>query len=296
MEMPESERLEKSPGMNAGVGESFLKSQQEYEDRGEKRIADYNDKLAGNDEDVEIMERLALPEDVEKWKQKKAFAKVFDNDMYKSLYDVESEDKDLDKDYKLMIEAFEGKLDGFDTSTIKEGRYVALKNKMGDGNVIQDAAYAKDGKFMIAMNAFKEEDPMQQPENENNLYRVPVNEMFFQGLQYGTKDDEHPDGITDKLKVVFLDDIQNIGFWSIVEKIYEKNKKPLGEVTVWKEGSDEFKRLVGSDNINGKLIAFGNHKNAMGSKKIKQIVIAPKQAVGNKDEQNVPLYGAIVFE
>lgn len=87
---------------------------------------------------------------------------------------------------------------------------------------------------------------------------------------------------TKNLQVIFLVNIENEGFWKIAAENYAEAGIPPTKAAVWEPKDAKhtvwFERLLGSDNINGKMIALTNHHNEIGNKKIARVVTIPRQA------------------
>lgn len=73
----------------------------------------------------------------------------------------------------------------------------------------------------------------------------------------------------------------------ILRQAYAANDIPLSKHATWeldahdKVKTEWFTRLVGSDNIGGKLLTMSNHHKAMGNKQIKKMTTYPRQ-IGEK--------------
>ncbi len=171
------------------------------------------------------------------------------------------------------ILAFKSDDINLDTSTIGQAKQVSVRYR-GNG-IITEGTYASDGQWIVAEKGFKDNDktPSDSPA------RVPVNEMQWQSFAGAAKAN------TKNLKVVFLMDIRSKGFWQITKQNYAEANMPLTQIGVWAPGTAEetarFKRYLGSDNINGKILQFTNHHGAIGDKQIVKVITIPKQAEGS---------------
>lgn len=165
----------------------------------------------------------------------------------------------------------------FDSNS-KITEYTVRWGEDNKGEIINAGGYSMDGIFIIASQAFKANDKLPKDSQE----RVPNNEMTWQAFAKAASKRN-----TKKLQGMILRDIQNKGTWEILRQAYSAKDIPLSQHATWESDAHDkvktewFTRLVGSDNIGGKLLTMSNHHKAMGNKEIKKITTYPRQ-IGEK--------------
>jgi hypothetical protein len=256
-----------SPGRGEGVGE--VKPFSEFNQKGNERRTDHENAVSSNRAETRI---VARPEE---YVEREAYVYWRNNPEYSNnmaRYTIPT-------DNHPELEVFKAEhLEDFDPARLDTDA-IELTIRSKDDQVILQSTYGKDGDFILAQEAFKANDPTVDPRMS-----VPINEIWWQAFR---------DFVSDKaasLHVIFLMDITNKGFWSVTEKAYDQYDKAFSEVVVWKRDDIEnFDAFIGTDNINGKVIAMMNHHLQAGDKQIRQIVTAPRHVEGSDGKMTVAL-------
>ncbi|KAJ4391250.1 hypothetical protein N0V93_004867 [Gnomoniopsis smithogilvyi] len=241
-----------------------------YEAAGKKSYAAYNKAIAAGADSPDT----TTTTDVSKIVKNKVFADAFK--FSPAVYKAERANElatEVLKSYKELQLFTADQLGSFALSKLKGFMSkVTVTNPNTSTKIILDGIYDKTGYAQIALNAFKANDATPT----TNPARLPVNELSWQTWASVATTN------TKNLEIFFLTNIQNEGFWQIAANNYAEADIPPTKAAIWEPKDAQntvwFERLLGSDNINGKMLALTNHHNAIGNKKIAWVVTIPRQA------------------
>lgn len=279
-------------GIGPGDGFGTVEPIEVYQRKGKDRIDAYEAAILSNRPETRVVDD-ASQVNVE---AKDSFWNIFKNDKY-FLFEEDAAKKATSFP---ELKPFTAAGIGFDPRTMGTMKQITIKprpqenpakggpgpanipgntnpaNAYSPTDVISRGGYDYDGRYIVAQDGFKGNDltpPGQQ--------RIPVNEISWQAFASAANGRRRGGpSLTGNLKVIFLMDIQNKGFWRITEQNYKEAGKELKEVVEWTRGdaaaTARFERFIGSDNINGKIIALRNHHNAIGNKRVAKVITAPR--------------------
>ncbi|KAK1146893.1 hypothetical protein N8T08_002219 [Aspergillus melleus] len=255
--------------LGTGQGVGTIESMDSYLAKGEKRIKNLQSAIERKSQDTEIKPINEMPE-----KDKTNFYTIF-ADMFTLVdnYVIEPEPGQKVSKYPEVVSLVKTADVGFEINERSPITEYTVRASGTKGDIINAGAYSMDGTFIIANIAFKDND--KTPKQSKN--HVPNNEMTWQAFAKVAKKKAN------KLQGMILRDIQNKGTWEILRQGYASRNIPLTQHATWELESKDpetvkwFKRLVGCDNIGGKLLTMANHHNAIGSKQIKKITTYPRQ-------------------
>ncbi|RDL42244.1 uncharacterized protein BP5553_02223 [Venustampulla echinocandica] len=281
------------PRLGSGLGIGNAKSMEEYRIKGSERISGYEAAVSANRPDTRVVDDASQVK-VEEPGLQESYLNIFKNKAYFEFGD----DRGMRGADLRELTAFKAEHLGLDPSSIKQMKQITIKPKIEDStkgtsnpsqnnppptDFISQGGYDREGRYIIAQGGFKAND--KTPAGQQ---RVPVHEIAWQAFASVAKESKGAQASrTKNLKVIFLMDIQNKGFWSIADRNYKEAGIPTNQMAVWERGdaaaTTRFERFVGSDNINGKVIALTNHHNAIGNKKLARIITLPKEAPGSQN-------------
>ncbi|KAI9694048.1 MAG: hypothetical protein M1822_003319 [Bathelium mastoideum] len=272
------------PNLGQGFGIGTVAPLQTYQNQGQQRLSAYQEAVSQNEPDTKIVQ---TPEDVDT-KTKKSFLNFMMNKQYFGI----QEDYPRGANFP-ELQAFDSKDLGVNPESIRQLKEITIVDKTSKDLVkpiINRGSYDPNGVVMLAEAAFKAHDktPRNSPE------RIPVNELSWQAFASVAKQGKK--SLTTNLKVIFLINIQNKGFWSIAAQNYKEIGLEPNKMHVWERGdaaaTRRFERFIGSDNANGKVLFLTNHHTAAGNKKILKVITVPKGAPGSSNK----FTAAIVLE
>lgn len=239
-----------------------------YKDKATERLDKLRGAIDSNEPDTIVVKKV---EDVQ---PQKAFFDIFSAEGYVPSLSYEKKGKY----FKELVHLLKKEDTGFDYTEYTPLVEYTIRSK-NQGSVINDAAFSRDGEFIIASSAFKENIPYPKGDPK----RVPNNEITWQCFEKATKNPKN-------LKGLILRDIQTKGTWKILHHAYEKMGFPLDKKAVWKPDpkdpvmDDLFKTIVGSDNISGKLLILQNHHQALGNKEVTKVITWTKKVEGSNSK------------
>ncbi|CAJ2508472.1 Uu.00g134980.m01.CDS01 [Anthostomella pinea] len=249
-------------GWGSGVGTPLPIAT--YEKKGAERLEAYNAARIHKTPDTTIFDDES---DASK-DEHKSFFNIYENEDYFKFHTETVPTKSYPE-----LQLFKSDDTGVDVGDIKELEGIEITDP-DVGLEINVGAYDKEGRIMMAFSAFKENNA-----TPRGPTYVPNNEIGWQAFAHTAGDK------VENLKVIFLMNIMNKGFWSIAAKNYNEIGKNYDEMVVWDAGHGEalkrFQRFLGSDNINGKLLALTNHHNAIKNKDIAKVITIPKDVHGS---------------
>ncbi|CAJ2500131.1 Uu.00g029840.m01.CDS01 [Anthostomella pinea] len=263
-------RGEDIPQLGLGGGFGTAQPIGTYEQKGDQRLAAYDEARKKKTPDTTIFDNA--DESGKSGDEHKSFFNIYKNEDY-----FEFDTETIPTTNYPELQGFKSADTGVDLGDIKELEETTIRDATGDmfKEVINLGAYDKKGKIIVAVSAFKENN-----HTPRGRQYVPINEVGWQVYAHTAE------GNVENLKVIFLMNIQNKGFWSITAKNYEEFGKKTDEMVVWEAGHGDalkrFKRFLGSDNINGKLLALTNHHNAIKDKDIAKVITIPKDVPGSQ--------------
>lgn len=260
------------PILGTGNGVGSVKQMSAYEEAGKKAYDAYAAAVSGGTADT------TTTTDINKVVSLKVFPAAFtvENAVYRKTDPICELYAAVVPELKYFAAAqlgfnFDRKLGGklFCVETVTN-----VPSKSGETMpTILKGAYDKTGFVQIGMDAFKDNDKTAKTDK----HRLPVNELSWQTAMSVAGSNAK------NLQVIFLTNIQNMGFWAIAAQNYKEANIAPDTVAVWepkdKKHTVWFERLLGSDNIHGKILALTNHHTAIGNKKIARVVTIPRQAM-----------------
>jgi len=271
----------------------------QYETKGAQRLASSDRAIAGKSPDIKAtLNRAALTAAP----PPKTFFDIFNPQVVRGKTPYRTEIKPLPKgplETFPELKTFTKEDLGFDMTNarMKEVQILNHDDKKGVETYIVRAAHDNDGRFMVHQDAFKDNDHFASAVDSRkkagrpapqDVERVPVNEMSYQGFKAVAGDK------SSNMQVQFLMNIQNPGFWRILQESYKERGISVNTKATWTraEHGKMFDRLAGSDNANGKILALENHHGALGDKRLTKIITVPAGVTGSEGK----LTGALIFE
>lgn len=264
-------------GTALGVG-GKPKPMSVYEAAGKKSYTDYIDAVSHKTDDT------TTTTERDKIVKNKVFPDAFQ--IKDSVYQLADSKEELYTDYPELKYFSAPDLGGFDVSKKLGGQRLTHKtitnkppaSQQNSGMpTILEGVYDKSGLVQVALNAFKGNDNTAKTSD----YRLPVNELSWQ--TWTSVANSKQGNNLKNLQIIFLVNIQNTGFWQIAAENYKEAGIAPNKVAVWEPKDAKhtvwFERFLGSDNINGKMIALKNHHTEIGDKKIARVVTMPRQAI-----------------
>ncbi|KAI1773875.1 hypothetical protein F4818DRAFT_442633 [Hypoxylon cercidicola] len=272
---PGIENLPDVPLLGSGHGIGDVKPIADYEVKGKERLMAYENAVKQNREETKIVDDEAQVRNGE------SFFNIFKKVKY---YEVTPDMFKRKEDFK-EFSLFQKKDLGFDYSEFGLLRQITIKDETFTGPnkpIINMGTYSTEGRFIISEERYKAHD--KTPPNSNQ--KTPMNEVTWQAFASIANDK----GVskTQNLKVIFMKDIQNKGFWSITGQNYKEAGIDTNKMVVWKPGdaaeTARFHRFLGSDNINGMLLFLANHHRSAGNKKVAKVITIPKGVKGSRNK------------
>ncbi|CAJ2500960.1 Uu.00g038130.m01.CDS01 [Anthostomella pinea] len=275
---------DKFENLGYGPGYGTVRPMGAYKETGQTRLAAYEKAVKDKTPDTTIYDDV--DEGATGAKEHTSFMNIF---KLEPDYFYIGEEKAIVSEHP-ELQVFKSSDTGVDLGSIKELKRIAIVSSTQgssgdegtaadytgeyDTNTVVSGLYDTGGQVIIGEDAFKRNNRV-----PSGPKHVPLNEITWQSYASVAKAD------TKNLKVYFLTNVMNKGFWAITAQNYEEAGIPVDQVAVWEpKHGDAFLRLLGSDVINSKLVALANHHNAAGDREVAKVITMPKYVPGSQGQ------------